>query len=202
MRTTSHCKGFTLVETIVVTAIFTLISLALSVIIANLYKTNAYTLEQAYEVNYARRGIERTVRDLREMTYGEDGAYPLVAVGTGTVSFYSDIDRDEHVELVRYELLGATLFKYVHNATGTPLTYDTNTPDETYTISEYVRNAEQATSTFRYFLEDGQLATSTTRTTDIRYIEIQAIVNVDQNRAPGEFKLRSSAAPRNLKTSF
>lgn len=202
MRTISHSKGFTLVEVIVVTSIFTLISLALSVIIGNLYKTNAYTLEQAYEVNHARRGIERTVRDIREMTYGEDGAYPLVTMGTGTISFYSDIDRDESVELVRYELSDTTLFKYVYNATGTPLTYDTDTPDETYTISEYIRNTTQATSTFRYFLGDGQSSASTTRTTDIRYIEIQAIVNVDPNRNPGEFSLRSSAAPRNLKTSF
>jgi prepilin-type N-terminal cleavage/methylation domain-containing protein len=202
MRATSHTRGLTLVEMLTVIAIFTVVSLALSDIIANLYKTNAYTLEQAYEVNHARRGVERTVRDMREMTYGEDGAYPLVTMATGTVSFYSDIDRDESVELVRYTLTGTTLYKYVYNATGTPLTYNTAAPDETYTISEYVRNAEQGTTTFRYLLDDGQSSTSTTRITDIRYIEVQAIVNVDPNRNPGEFTLRSSATPRNLKTAF
>jgi prepilin-type N-terminal cleavage/methylation domain-containing protein len=202
MRTFRHRKGFTLIETFVVISIFTLLSLALTATITNLYKTNAYTLEQAYEVNHARRGIERAVRDIREMTYGDNGSYPLVEMGTSTIGFYSDIDRDYSVEFVRYRLVGTTLYKYVYNATGTPLTYGTTTPDETYTISLYVRNVSQATSTFRYYMEDGVLANASTTVTDIRYVEMAAIINIDPNRSPGEFTLRSSATPRNLKTSF
>lgn len=199
---TSAGKGFTLVESLVVVAIFTMLSLGLTGTIISLYQANAYTLEQAYEVNNARRGIERAVRDIREMTYGDNGTYPLVETGTTSIGFYSDIDRDQSVEFVRYVLIGTTLNKYVYNATGTPLTYSTTTPNETYTISQYVRNGVQATSTFRYYTEGGVQSTASTSVTDIRYIEMTTIVNVDPNRSPGEFTLRSSAAPRNLKTSF
>lgn len=195
-------RGFTITETIVVTAIFAVLSVALMQTIVTLYRTNAYTLEQAYEINHARRGVDRTVRDLREMTYGDDGSYPLVEMATHTVGFYSDIDRDNSVEYVRYDLTGTTLFKYIYNATGTTPTYDLDAPDETHTISEYVRNSAQATSTFRYYREDGYLATATSTVMEIRYIDVTAIINIDPNRSPGEFMLRSSAAPRNLKTSF
>lgn len=194
-------RGITLVETMVAISLFTLLMLAVTGIITHLYKINAYTLEQAYEVNHARRGIELAVRDMREMTYADNGAYPLVEMGTSTVGFYSDIDRDNSVEFVRYRLSTTTLYKYVYNATGTPLTYGTS-PDQSYTVSEYVQNNKQATSTFRYFLENGIPATATSTVTDIRYIELMVVINIDPNRSPGQFTLRSSAAPRNLKTSF
>jgi len=202
MKQHRFMRGFTITETIVVTSIFAVLSLALMQTIVTLYRTNAYTLEQAYEINHARRGVERTVRDVREMTYGDDGSYPLVEMASGTIGFYSDIDRDNSVEYVRYTLEGTTLYKYVYNATGTMPTYDLDVPDETHTISEYVRNDEQATSTFRYYIQGGSLATATSTVMDVRYIDVTAIINIDPNRNPGEFMLRSSAAPRNIKTSF
>ena len=195
-------KGFTLVEFMVVITMFSVLTLALTNSITSFYQINAYTLAQAYEVNYARRGLELLVRDIREMTFGDDGTYPLVLMGTSTIGFYSDIDRDNSVEYVRYVLSTTTLYKYVYNATGTPLTYSSTTPDETHTISEYVRNTAQATSTFRYYMEGGAIASATSTVTDIRYVEVKLIINVDPVRAPGEFTLRSSTAPRNLKTTF
>lgn len=197
-----NTRGFTLLETIMVTSLFTLLTMVLSNTIITLYRTNAYTLAQAYEVNFARRGVEFLVRDMREMTFADDGTYPLVSMGTSSISFFSDIDRDNSVELVRYALASTTLKKYVYNATGTPPTYSTTTPSEVTTISEYVRNIEQATSTFRYYIDGGLRATATSTVTDIRYIEAYLIVNVDPIRTPGQFTLKSTAAPRNLKVSF
>jgi prepilin-type N-terminal cleavage/methylation domain-containing protein len=199
---TSHTKGFTLVEVVVVVSLFTLLSLALSGTIAMLYRTNGYAIAQAYEVSHARRGIEATIRDIREMTFGDDGSYPLVEVSSTTIGFYSDIDRDDSVEYVRYVLATTTLYKYVYNAAGSPPVYTLTTPSETYTISQFVQNKVQATSTFAYVTESGLRATSTTPVTDIRFIQINVIINIDPNRNPGQYMLRSSAAPRNLKTTF
>lgn len=199
---TQTARGFTFIEMIVVTALFAVLSIALMNAIVMFYRTNAYTLEQAYEVNSARRALELLTRDLREMTFGDDGTFPLATMGTNTIAFYSDIDRDNSVEYVRYVLTGTTLYKYVYNATGTPIVYPTTTPSERHVVSEYVRNSTQATSTFRYYIEGGGVATATSTVTDVRYIFTTLIINVDPNRSPGEFTLRSTAAPRNLKTSF
>lgn len=195
-------QGFSLAETIIVTSLFVLILMALTGTISMLYRTNGYAIAQAYEVAHARHGIEASIRDIREMTFGDDGAYPLVEMASSSIGFYSDIDRDNSVEYVRFVLSTTTLYKYVYNATGTTPTYSLAAPDEQYIISEYVQNLAQATSTFLYFLDNNIPATATSTVSDVRYIKVNVIVNVDPNRNPGMYALRSSAAPRNLKINF
>lgn len=198
----NRTAGFTYVEMIVVIALFTLLSLAVTNAIRSFYTFNAYTIAQAYQVAEARRGMQYSTRDIREMTFADDGAFPLVSMATNSISFYSDIDRDDSVELVRYELSSTTLFKYVSDAAGDPPTYSTSTPDETYTISIYVQNNIQGVDTFTYYDLNGDLATPSTLVTDIRYVGISLIINIDPVRDPGEFMLRSSASLRNLLESL
>lgn len=187
-----------LVELIIIVAIFTVLSLVTTLSIQSFYTHNTYTIAQANQVSHARRGIEALVRDIREMTYADDGAFPLIEKEDDSISFYSDIDRDDSVELVRYELSSTTLRKYVFNATGFPPTYSTTTPDETFIISEYVQNGLQNQDSFTYYDENGNEAAATSSVTDIRYIDAILIINVDPLGDPGEFMLRSSAALRNL----
>jgi prepilin-type N-terminal cleavage/methylation domain-containing protein len=194
-------RGLTLVETIVTVALFTILMTAVMGTISSFYRYNAYTLAQAYQLSNARRGVEFLIRDIREMTFADDGTFPLAVMDDHRIGFYSDIDRDDSVEYVEYELSSTTLMKRVYNATGTPPTYDTMSPDEVFTLSEYVQNEIQGADTFIYFDGIGQPAVATTTVTDIRYIEVQVIVNIDPVRDPGQFMLRSSAALRNLKSN-
>ena len=197
----SSTRGLTLVEMIVVVSIFTMLTLAVGESISAFYRFNAYTIAQAYQVQNARRGMEHLVRDLREMTYADDGTFPLARMEDNLVGFYSDIDRDMSVEYVEYELAGETLEKRIYNASGTPPVYDV-TPDETQTLSEYVQNINQNTPIFSYYDASGNIATATTTVIDIRYVRAEIIVNIDPVRDPGEFTLRSSSALRNLTESF
>lgn len=192
-------RGFSLVETLVVLALFTVLSLVITNAIASFYRQHAYTIAQSYQVEHARGGVELLVRDLREMTFAENGAFPLVDMGTSSISFYSDIDRDASVELVEYELTGTTFHKYVYNATGTPPAYDTDTADEERTLSEYVQNGLTAVPIFTYYNEAGDEIPATASITEVRNIEVNVIVNIDPIRDPGEFMLTSGANLRNLK---
>lgn len=194
-------RGFTLVEMIIVTAIFSVLSLTIAAVIHQFYKTNAYAIAQSSEVQTASRGIELLVRDIREATLAEDGSFPIVNAGTSTLAIYSDIDRDDNVEYVEYQLEGMQLYKYVTNPTGTPPTYSTTVPDETILVSDYVRNAEQGTSTFRYFNSAGT-EISGSNVNNIASIRVQVIVNVDPSKSPGLFTLRSHATLRNLKDNL
>jgi len=195
----NRIQGMTFVEMIIVTFLFSLLMVALGNSVANLYKTNAYTIGQSYQIFNARKGIQTMIQDIREMTFADDGTFPLARMEPHLIGFYSDIDRDQSVEYVEYELATSTvLTKRVYNAgTGTPL-YDTSTPDETYILSEYVQNIIQGTSTFMYYDTNGALATPTSSVTDIRFVRVKSIVNIDPARNPGEFMLRSSAALRNV----
>lgn len=191
-------RGLTLAETLVVLGLFTVISLAIFNAVASFYRYHAYTLSQAYQVEHARRGVEFLVRDMREMTYADDGAFPLISIASSSVGFYSDIDRDDSVERVVYTLGGTTLTKDVYNATGSPPVYD-DVPDETLIISEYVQNGLQEIDIFTYYDATGAVMVLPALVTDVRHVDVHLIVNIDPVRDPGEFMLRSSATLRNLK---
>jgi type II secretory pathway pseudopilin PulG len=194
--------AFTLVETMVVIVIYTLVVYALFQSILMFYKFNAYAIAQAYQVDTARRGMDIMVRDIREMTFADNGKFPLALKSAHKIGFYSDVDRDNSVEYIEYELSTTTLLKKrIYGATGNPPVYST-TPEKTILLSEYVQNLNQATSTFYYYDSTGALATASTSVTDIVYVGAQIIVNVDPLRDPGQFMLKSSAALRNLKENF
>ena len=191
--------GMTFVEMIVVLAIFALLSMVIMNTVASFYRYNAYTIAQSYQVTQARRGVDTMVRDIREMTFADDGAFPLVARATNTIMFYSDIDDDQSVELVEFSLASTSLYKYIYDAVGSPPSYSTSSPDETLLISEYVNNISESYDTFTYYDTNGTVATSGASIADIRFIDVGVIINIDPIRDPGEFLLRSSASLRNLK---
>ncbi len=195
-------RGFSLVETIVVVALFTVVMLAVTESIATFYRLNAYTIAQSYQVDTARRGTEQLVRDLREMTFADDGTFPLTLMGDYQVGFYSDVDHDNSVEYITYSLSSTTLQKKIFNATGSPPVYSTTSPESTMTLTEYTQNTLQGIPIFVYYDGEGNKATATTTVTDIRYIEVSVIVNIDPIRDPGQYMLRSSAALRNLKNEI
>ncbi len=189
--------GMTLVETIVVVSIFAVLSLAIGEAISSFYRYNSYTIAQAYQVAQARRGLDSMVQDLREMTYADDGSFPLVLRSSSTVTFYSDIDKDSSVEKVSYNLAGQTLFKYIYEATGTPAVYGAS-PTETFRISEYVHNDLESVTLFTYYDSDG-VAVGGSNVSNVRSIDVELVVNVDPVREPGKYRLAAGASLRNLK---
>jgi type II secretory pathway pseudopilin PulG len=195
--------GFTLVETVMVTGLFVMLSAVVGTTIVNLYQSNSYTIAQSYEVDHARRGLQTWLGDAREMVYADDGTFPIAITEPHRFGFYSDIDRDFSTEYTVYQLATTTLYKYTYEATGTPPVYNLVTPSRIETLSEYVQNLIQSTSTFMYFDTNGtRITASSSLLTDIRYIDMRMIVNIDPLRSPGEFMLRGGVAPRNLKDNL
>ena len=191
-------RGFTFIETLVIIAIVTLISVAIVNSILLFYRANTSALEQAQAVNEARRGIELLVRDIREASYSDEGAFPIVSMETNQFYFYSDVDRDDKIERTRYFLDGSILRKGVTETAGDPPVY--NDVDEVVTIvSTDVRNAEQSTPIFTYYDTTGTEITDLNDVTALRFVTVNLIVNINPERLPNEFTLRSSAAIRNLK---
>lgn len=99
-------RSFTLIETLVTITIMVLIIGAVYGLVVVLYRTHAFSLQQATAVDEARRGIETMVRETREASSGEDGSYLIEKAGDKEFVFYGDIDKDGEIERVRY-FLGA-----------------------------------------------------------------------------------------------
>lgn len=190
-------RGFTLVETVVTIALTGMVMLALSSVIVFFYRTNANVLEQSGAITSARRGIETAMRDLREATIAEDGGYPIVSAGPNAITFYADVDQDNSVERIRYQLTDEVLYRYTLQAAGDPPTY---TGEESVEIiSDNVRNDIFGQDVFEYFDGNGDPLSSNPNALDIRFVTGTIIVNVNPTRAPEEFTLTSSATLRNLR---
>lgn len=193
-------KGFSLIEVLVVIAVFVFIIGAVIGSIQFFYRSNAYALEQSFAINSARTGIERMVKDMREASFSDEGSYPVIAIDDNSFSFYSDIDSDIFVEKVRYFLDDTDLKKGVVDSSGDPLTY--NDANEMVSIvSDNVRNTAKSTNIFTFFNASGTPITNFASTTDVRFVKAEVIVNVNPLRFPNDFTLHSSATLRNVRES-
>jgi type II secretory pathway pseudopilin PulG len=195
-------RGMTLVEMVVIIGIYTILLLVITNSIVSIYQYNSYSIEQAGEIDNARRGMTQWNRDAKEMDTAEDGTFAIRIIEPHRFGYFSDTDIDNSVEYVEYILASTTVTKFTYNPSGTPLSYNFSTPDTTEILSRFVQNNLQGTSTFFYFDSAGNQLTATSSLIDVRYIKAQIIVNIDPARSPGEFMLRSSIAPRNLKDNL
>lgn len=187
----------TLIEASVWVAITLSAMLAITTSVQYFYRTNSYTVEQAAAITSAQRGIEGMIKTIREAAYASDGAYPIIALATSSISFYADIDDDPFIERLRFFTQGGALYRGIIDPTGDPPVY-TN-PETISQISEYVRNDAQNVDMFRYYDLNGALMTNLADITELRFVEATVIVNINPNRMPNQFTLRSTAALRNLR---
>jgi len=190
-------RGITLIETVVWVAIATSAMLAIVSSVQYFYRTNTYAVEQSAAVTSAQRGIEEMVKTIREASYSSNGAYPIITLGTSTLSFYADVDDDPFIERLRYFLDGGSLKRGIIDPSGDPPIY-TN-PEAISTISESVRNNDQGVAAFRYYDLNGTLMTDLSNIASVRFIEVTMVVNINPFRLPNQFTLRSTAALRNLR---
>lgn len=200
-QTDYRSRGLTIIEMIVTISVTTIIFGAIVSSVIYFYRTNSNVMEQSLHVNSARRGIEMTVRDIREAAYGDDGSFPIIAMGANSFSFFSDIDRDSLTERIRYSLSGTNLLKGVTNPSGSPLSYPLS-DDETLIVSDAVRNDEEDIAIFRYYDNTGVEITDYTQVSDVAFVTVTLIININPIRKPDEFTLRSSATLRNLKVNL
>lgn len=187
----------TLIETVVWVAITTAAMLAIVSSVQYFYRTNTYTVEQAAAITSAQRGIEDMVKTMREASYSSNGAYPIIALSTSSISLYADIDTDPFIEQLRYFIEGGSLKRGVIDPSGDPPVY--SNPETIASVSDHVRNIEQGVATFRYYDLNGTLMTDLNDIAELRFVEVTIVVNINPFRLPNQFTLRSTAALRNLR---
>lgn len=192
-----HSRGLTLIESIVAIGIFTIIMSAIVGSVIFFYRANTSSLEQAYQIDSARRGVEFLVRDLREATFGDNGAYPVATIASTSITFFSDTDKDAAIERIHYSLEGTNLYRHTLDSSGTPPTYSGS--GATSTVSTYVRNGEEVVPIFRYYDSSGTEITDYVQVDEVRSVVIDLVVNIQPVRKPEEFTLRGSATLRNLR---
>lgn len=190
-------RGLSFVEMLVTIGIFSIIMIALIDSILYFYRANTSSIEQEYQVEHARRGSELIIRDIREATYADTGAYPLETISSTTLIFYSDTDSDGSIEKIRYTLSGTNLYRNVTDASGTPPGYTGG--GATTTVSRFIRNNDEGTPLFRYYNASNVEVTSQSAIASVVSVTTNLVVDITQQHTPGKFTLRESATLRNLR---
>lgn len=188
--------GFSLVETLVVIGISSFIMLALARGIVFFYDTNEYAVQQSAAVRSASAGVESLVQDIREASFADNGAFPVEGFGTSSLTIYADVNDNERVERVHYQLNSSDLERIITTSTGTPPTYTGDISSTT--VSDSVRNKNQNKPIFTFYDVNGDQMDVTDNRQDIAFISIELIVNIDPNRQPDNTTIKSSAALRNI----
>ncbi len=190
-------RGISLLETMVWVAITTMIMLAITQTVQAFYRTNTYTVEQGAAITSGQHGMESMIKTIREAAYSSNGAWPIISMATSSFSFYADIDDDAFLEQVRFFLQGNSLMRGVIDPSSDPPVY-TN-PETISTVSDNVRNTEQNVLMFQYYDQNGTLMNDLSKIAEVRFVQATIVVNINPNRLPNQFTLRSTAALRNLK---
>ena len=205
MAKKSHNQsGLSLLEIVVTLGIFSMAIVGVSTFITQSYKANLLANEQAEAIENARTGTDIMVKEIREASPAENGAYPIEVANDQNLIFYSDIDSDELIEKVRYYLDGTNLIKAVTDPSGFPPEY-INPAQETI-ISRYVQNGTEPL--FYYYNADYPIDTvnnpliTPAAVNNIRLVRTYLKINVDISRAPDNFILISNSQIRNLKDNL
>lgn len=135
-------------------------------------------------------------------SWAEDGSIQFTADASVWVNTY--VHCPHHSMQAKFEfswqetLPGAEheLKKGVIDPIGSPLTYPSDQEKVTI-LSSYVRNVPPI---FRYFDANGnEIADLPARLVDTKVMEVYLVINVNPNRPPQDFELRSAVQLRNLK---
>lgn len=149
-------------------------------------------------------GIWQGTQTFDVTSYAADGTLQLAMDSTTSVKNSCPWQVANHSIMANFELSwveeipesGNELRKGVIEPSGSPLVYlDSN--EQSSIITTYVRNAPPI---FTYYDADGnQITSDPSILTDTKMMKFFMVINVDPNRAPGDYELEQYVQLRNLK---
>src|SRR3989338_9321727 len=95
-------RGFTLIESLIYIAIFTIIIIAIYQFAISFYNSNTFRLQQTQAISEGRTILSEMSREIKEMVNSENGNYPISSATANSLTFYSDIDKDNNIEEIRW----------------------------------------------------------------------------------------------------
>jgi prepilin-type N-terminal cleavage/methylation domain-containing protein len=200
----THNKGYTLMEMLVVVALVSFIGVVISKFQKDVFSFNRYFTNSLSVGDSAQKLLRPMTAEIRSTSQSSSGAYPIDSIGDYYFSFYSDIDSDGLKEWVKYSISGTTLNKEVIKPTGNPLIYNTANKVTTVFMTG-VRNQTESIPMFTYYDDTytggsgGVISPSTGSLSAVRLIGVKIRIDPDTNQSPTVTEISTLVAIRNLK---
>jgi prepilin-type N-terminal cleavage/methylation domain-containing protein len=197
-----NTNGFTIIELVVVIAIFSVLVFGVSKMLTDIFKNSSSQLATLSNIDQARAVSSKFVNEIRSATYG---SYPLIIAQDNNIKFYSPIGANPgEVNMINYYITDTTLFKDILIPTGSPPTY---TLKSHIAVLEEIENG--SSPLFYYY--DGDYngidnivpLSQPINITQVRFIRMNVIMkNQTTSQSTGTFSLDYGAAIRALKDNL
>jgi len=201
---TQKKKGFTLVETMLAVAIFSIVIVAVGAFQRDVFFFNDVLQVGLTNVTEARKVLRPFVGEVRSARPSNLGAPAIELASPTTFIFYSDLDGDGLNERVRYFVDGTDFKKGVIKPSGNPITY--NAAQEK--IINVVHHVVPEQTAFSYY---GTQYNGTDETpplafpvspSHVRLVRIDLTIDANPDRAPNLMTITTQATVRNLKDNY
>lgn len=200
----SKNKGMTMVELVMAISIFVVIMGGVAMFQYNVFSFSSQVSDSLETAADAQAILKTIEKEIRTMSPGSDGSYPIVQAGTSTITFYSDVDGDGLKERVRFFLSGTSLNRGYIKPSINPVVY--NPASEK--VSLVVKNIRNGTSTptFEYY-GDQYVYSSSPYTypinlSSIKLVKVSLTADANPSRSPVSRTYTSYITLRNLKDNL
>lgn len=195
--------GFTLIEIIVGMAILSVFTFSIGTFGSRILQSRLNASDTLATQDEISRAVAPMLTELRSMQFASTGSYPIEAVSTSSIIFYSDINKDGPVERIRYFIQGNVLKKGVTVPSGNPLSYTASTEKFLNILSGIVSDPN---GIFAYYVDGADIsgnymAMPVNDVSLVRVIKINLILDLTPNGPPGPLRFGTAIAPRNLRAN-
>lgn len=198
--------GFTLIEIVVVIFVFSVLAAGVIVLVSSILTNSEKQQTQLYNASQARRLSFDVMAEIRRAVESGTGSYPISSAGSHQLIFYTNVDKQNDIERVRYFINGGRLMKGVIKPTGSPPVYSVAN-EEVAIIQHDVAN-DSGQHLFYYYGDeyDGDAAdylSQPVNVTDVRYIRLNLLIyNRGGVTGTQTYTVTAGGALRNLKTNL
>lgn len=205
MQKNANKNGFTLVETIVVVAIFSILALGVSAIFTHVFSSSRNRLASIDVIDQARLATTNFTNEIRVASVGVDGSFPIVTADSREIVFYTNYNQENGlVSKIRYYAATSTLYKSTIVPTGSPLSY--NSANEK--IKTVQTDLASTTEKIFYYYDgdfDGESSplSEPVNVNDIKFVKINLnIIKKTSNTDTSSFNTSAGSSIRNLKDNL
>ena len=185
--------------------VFGLMTLGASLLLKNIVVNNRQQIMVMGNVDQARILANNFVQELRNATYGVNGAYPINQASSTQLIFFSTTPRnDGTISRIRYYVSGNTLYKGLTNPSGNPLNYN----PATETVVPLNTQMSLGSNPLFYYYDgnyygSGNALSNPVNINSIKYIKINLMVLKQLSATSNStFTVSAGASIRNLKNNL
>jgi prepilin-type N-terminal cleavage/methylation domain-containing protein len=201
----NYNKGFTLIETLVTIFIFGILMVGVTLLLRNIFLNSKNESQAMNNVDQTRVVANTFVNEIRNSTYGINGAYPINQTTDTQMIFFSTAPKNNGtISRVRYYVSNGILYKGITDPSGTPLDYNLSNEK----ITTILPNMSLGSNPLFYYYDGSYDGTNNPLTqpvniTQVKFAEINLIVlrQIVQG-GTDTFNVTAGGTFRNLKTNL